>query len=233
MKTLLLLCAVVARVEAQVPTEIWATLRQPDEPHQYRRMEGEIYNVVLADRWTNMGGIVVEVLTNASLRWTNSTGKILQVASNELVLEIWDVPSLRHFALLRAPDRGTWSRKFQEWLFYGRMYPVGEFHWPGRTSWWQFTKMPAYDYGQIVSENEVRLTLAVTNLVDEVTESRIAEWTRKQALTGQVWAQYDLGLRLRDGRGVVADPAQARRWLKLAADQGHDQAKAALSKLPP
>lgn len=238
MKTLFFVCACfgllrATQTDAQITAEDWALLRDPGEPHQYRRLDGEIYNVVLAERWTNMGGIVVDVLTNTSLRWTNSAGKILLVSSNELVLEIWDVPSLRHFALLRAPDRGTWSRKFQERLFYGRMYPVGEFRWPGRAAWWQWTKMPAYDYGQVVSEYEVRRTLAVTNIVDDVTESRVAEWTRKQALSGQVWAQYDLGIRLRDGRGVAADPAQARRWLKAAADQGHDQAKAALSRLPP
>jgi TPR repeat protein len=47
-----------------------------------------------------------------------------------------------------------------------------------------------------------------------------------------VWAQNNLGLMYRDGRGGLRkDYAEAGRWLEKAAAQGHERAQVNLAKL--
>ena len=53
---------------------------------------------------------------------------------------------------------------------------------------------------------------------DTITEIRL------QAEQGDADAQYNLGYRYVTGIGVPQDRAEAVRWLRLAADQGHTQA---------
>jgi localization factor PodJL len=43
---------------------------------------------------------------------------------------------------------------------------------------------------------------------------------REAATAGNAAAEYEVGLRYAEGRGVTADPVQAVRWLELAAKQG-------------
>ncbi|HZS64227.1 MAG TPA: hypothetical protein VFA53_07005 [Xanthobacteraceae bacterium] len=43
---------------------------------------------------------------------------------------------------------------------------------------------------------------------------------RSAAIAGKPAAQYEVGVRYAEGRGVTADPTQAARWLDLAARQG-------------
>ena len=45
------------------------------------------------------------------------------------------------------------------------------------------------------------------------------------------WAQFSLGLCYRNGTGFERDPAQAYRWLQLAADLGHEKASQKLASL--
>ncbi len=46
-----------------------------------------------------------------------------------------------------------------------------------------------------------------------------------EANHGLVGAQYELGKSYRDGAGVNADPAEAARWFKVAAEQGYAKAQ--------
>ena len=56
---------------------------------------------------------------------------------------------------------------------------------------------------------------------------------RRQAEQGDADAQYNLGYRYATGIGVPQDRAEAARWLRLAADQGHIQAEDFLGRMPP
>ncbi len=47
---------------------------------------------------------------------------------------------------------------------------------------------------------------------------------RRRAEAGGVSSMIELGLRLRDGRGVERDPAQALRWVRAAAETGDAEA---------
>ena len=51
-----------------------------------------------------------------------------------------------------------------------------------------------------------------------------AERVREQAESGNVHAQYALGLMYAEGRGVKQDEVQAYAWLSRAAEQGDEDA---------
>ena len=56
---------------------------------------------------------------------------------------------------------------------------------------------------------------------------------RRQAEQGDAEAQYSLGYRYATGIGVPQDHAEAARWLRLAADEGHIQAEDFLGRMRP
>jgi uncharacterized protein len=58
----------------------------------------------------------------------------------------------------------------------------------------------------------------------------LSQW-RPLADRGNATAQFNMGQAFRFGRGVPADPAIARSWYEKAAQQGHQQAQAALGLL--
>ena len=62
---------------------------------------------------------------------------------------------------------------------------------------------------------------------DQITE------IRRLAEQGDAEAQYSLGYRYATGIGVPQDRAEAARWLRLAADQGHIQADDFLGRMRP
>jgi len=53
----------------------------------------------------------------------------------------------------------------------------------------------------------------------------------KSAKWGNAAAQYNLGLRYRDGDGVPANEDEAQKWLRRAADQKYANARLALETL--
>ncbi len=57
------------------------------------------------------------------------------------------------------------------------------------------------------------------------------EWILTATKTGYVEAWYQVGLCYRDGRGTPVDLAQARMWLKKAADFPHEEARKTLQEL--
>lgn len=64
------------------------------------------------------------------------------------------------------------------------------------------------------------------------TEAEAVQWWKKAAEAKIREAQYRLGLLYRDGAGGLAkDPAEARRWLELAAARPYEPAKKALGEL--
>lgn len=63
-------------------------------------------------------------------------------------------------------------------------------------------------------------------------EANRLKFTLDQATNGVASAQYELGLRYLEGRGVEKDELAARSWLEKAAGKGHTYAKRALANLP-
>ena len=63
--------------------------------------------------------------------------------------------------------------------------------------------------------------------------SKAAEWVTKAAEAGYPPAQYNLGLRYKDGDGVTASTADAEKWLNKAAAGKYRPARVALAKLLP
>ncbi len=57
------------------------------------------------------------------------------------------------------------------------------------------------------------------------------QWARKGADQGDDELEYLLGMMLKDGLGVPANPGLARSWLRKAAAQGHADVKQELADL--
>ncbi len=55
---------------------------------------------------------------------------------------------------------------------------------------------------------------------------------RLSAAQGQAEAQYELALLYLRGQGLPCDPDQARRWLRMAAQQGHAAAVSLMTGIP-
>src|SRR5512139_130297 len=51
---------------------------------------------------------------------------------------------------------------------------------------------------------------------------------RAAAARNEIWAQYDLGVALSCGYGMARNRAEAARWFRKAADQGHVRAQSVL-----
>ena len=64
----------------------------------------------------------------------------------------------------------------------------------------------------------------------ELTHAEI-EKLKQTAENGDAEAQFNLGTMFENGRGVAQDRAEAIRWYRLAAAQGHAKATAALRRL--
>jgi TPR repeat protein len=58
-----------------------------------------------------------------------------------------------------------------------------------------------------------------------------ARWFRTAAEKSSVNAEFSLGILYFNGDGVEKDPAQAKKWLGLAASHGHPSAKFYLDRL--
>jgi TPR repeat protein len=58
-----------------------------------------------------------------------------------------------------------------------------------------------------------------------------ARWVAMAAEAGNAAAQYNLGLRYRDGDGVSADLDESEKWLRKAAAHRNPEAKLALQLL--
>lgn len=54
------------------------------------------------------------------------------------------------------------------------------------------------------------------------------EWTLRGAEEGDVYAQFDMGKRYYEGLGVPVDFAEAEKWFRIAAGNGHEKAQAML-----
>jgi len=56
-------------------------------------------------------------------------------------------------------------------------------------------------------------------------------WLERSARHGNVQAQYEYGISLRDGRGTVQDYTGAVKWIRLAAEGGNGPAQLALGNM--
>lgn len=56
-------------------------------------------------------------------------------------------------------------------------------------------------------------------------EGEAVKWVRMAAEQDYAEAQYDLGARYEDGRGMPEDDAEAIRWYRKAAEQGYREAQ--------
>jgi TPR repeat protein len=69
--------------------------------------------------------------------------------------------------------------------------------------------------------------------VPPVNEAKAVQYWEKAARAGVVDGQYFYGMALLHGRGIGADKAQAKIWLKKAADAGNRMAKQQMVELDP
>ncbi|MBL9173707.1 MAG: SEL1-like repeat protein [Verrucomicrobiales bacterium] len=63
-------------------------------------------------------------------------------------------------------------------------------------------------------------------------EDRVVAFLRQRVDDGSADAAFDLGKRYEEGKGVTADPAEARRLYALSAERGNEEAKAWLAANP-
>jgi len=63
-----------------------------------------------------------------------------------------------------------------------------------------------------------------------VADERGTDTLQRLAESNKTDAQYNLGLLYLEGKGVQQDEAEAAKWLRLAAEQGHTEAKEYLQK---
>lgn len=65
----------------------------------------------------------------------------------------------------------------------------------------------------------------------EQTGPVVVQWLQKSAAQGYAEAQHSLGVMLYDGRLVARDNVAAAKWIYLAADQRHVEARRRLKEL--
>lgn len=82
--------------------------------------------------------------------------------------------------------------------------------------------------GDIHAQNELGRAwfLGIFGLAKDEAES--ARWYRMAAEQNDATAQYNLGWRYADGRGVPVDKEEAVKWYRKAAEQNHPDAQAHL-----
>lgn len=62
-------------------------------------------------------------------------------------------------------------------------------------------------------------------------DAKVTAAYQRRAEAGDAEAQYEVGLRCLDGKGIEKSVAKAREWLQKAASQSHSKAKAKLAEL--
>jgi len=62
----------------------------------------------------------------------------------------------------------------------------------------------------------------------EISAGAAAQWFRKAAQQGDVYAQYNLAVMLLKGQGTPQDSEATFRWCRIAAEQGLAEAQARL-----
>lgn len=65
----------------------------------------------------------------------------------------------------------------------------------------------------------------IPNLISDP-DSEAAKWYFQAASAGSAEAQYSLGVLFQTGKGVVRSPEEALYWMRQAAKNGHDGARA-------
>lgn len=78
---------------------------------------------------------------------------------------------------------------------------------------------------------EAQFNLAHLLVTEELSATAAAEWMRKAADQGMVDAEFLMGVIYAEGIGVVADRAEARRWLAKAITKGHEDAQQYLEEM--
>jgi TPR repeat protein len=63
-------------------------------------------------------------------------------------------------------------------------------------------------------------------------EKKKLQWQTERAEKGSDPAQFALGMRYLEGKGVEKDLKKARKWLEASAKQGNAEAKKALAEHP-
>jgi hypothetical protein len=81
-------------------------------------------------------------------------------------------------------------------------------------------------------QRPVRSYRIITPTVDKgEQEKRVVAFQQQRASEGFSSAQHELGRRLLEGNGIAQDVEQGKKWLTLAAECGHSQARRKLEEL--
>lgn len=83
--------------------------------------------------------------------------------------------------------------------------------------------------GGAQSQNDLGKALFLGNFGLTKDEAEAVTWFRKAAEQNHAEAQYNLGWRYAEGRGVPKDEVEAVKWYRRAAEQNHADAQAHLS----
>jgi TPR repeat protein len=68
--------------------------------------------------------------------------------------------------------------------------------------------------------------------MDSIEEKKKLQWQLERAEKGSDPAQFALGMRYLEGKGVEKDLKKARKWLEASAKQGNAEARKALAEHP-
>ncbi len=63
-------------------------------------------------------------------------------------------------------------------------------------------------------------------------DQRVIDFLKERVEGGSAEAAFDLAKRYEEGKGIQADPKEARRLFELAGQRGHEEAKAWLKEHP-
>ncbi|MGV3771378.1 MAG: tetratricopeptide repeat protein [Verrucomicrobiales bacterium] len=89
----------------------------------------------------------------------------------------------------------------------------------------------APSYRSATPSAAARPSKQATQVDRDANDQKLFQYQKLRAEKGSETAQYELGLRYLNGKGVEADPAKAREWFEKAAKGGNALAKKQLDLL--
>lgn len=202
------------RVPSIVVALLWTIVCQGAE-EDYRKVGDKVYRI------------------HAAKNWQYLYGRVLQVVGTGLLVQLDDGPTV---ALKNYPDKVADGDRVTACAMQ-----IGTIQYT--TVLGAVKTVRAFDYGTPAEDPDAKRKAAAQAAQAERDRKAKAErdakayaaytlWLQQQASNGLAWAQYDLGCRYRDGKGVTADRSKAQQWIGKAAAQGHKNAKTALAEMP-
>ena len=110
--------------------------------------------------------------------------------------------------------------------FYNTVYDI--YYWTYRNS---NEKISQLLYEKAARSNNDEVLLLLGNIFQRKNPTKAVEYYKRSAELGNVEGQYQIGRAYLYGNGVQKNNAQARLWLEKAANNGHQQAIAQVTRI--